>query len=577
MSSDFRPFLIKDSRIQNITDMTTFGVYSGASQNTYQTFNATASSTSQISFNVNIPSENTILDRNVMIGATYKFTIAVTGGTTKAGESIMKYGYTDAFQAFPLNSSIASMNATINNTNVSINSADVLPILLKMIDQKALQKYQGTTATYIDSMGFTGAAKFQRPDPTTAGTYTSENSNPLGSIFTTTHDGILPRGCLPLSGITITNAKNANKLAFATDGDIGSVQITADLIEPLFLSPFLFGKKNEYNSAGFVGINTLNLNINVDTSLKRFWSRAYAFANADVVTTITLDSITNARLLLNFLTPHETDMVNAKNVIPFSDYPRYITGTTNSSEILANGGTNTIKSQNIQINQIPDAFIIALRKPLNTLTISDPNTFLPIRNISINFNNASGLLSSATQYNLWEMSRDNGVQQGWLEWSGRANSYIPTLDATTLTTTDPMMRLNAGSILVLNPAKDLSLPTYLSNGSLGQFNFQIDVTAFNYTSANITPELVVICVNSGIMTTIQGSSAVYTGLLSKQLVMDVVSRGGAIGASTINRLVGGGLDTNVAGAIKSNPVMAQAVSSSTGRGMSAGRKLDSFV
>jgi len=575
MSADIAPYLIKDSRINEIKPVVPYSVYSGASQNTYQTFNATSSSTSQISFNVSVPSENTILDRNIYIQATYKFTIALTGAGTKVNDVLMKYGFTDAFQAFPLNSSITSINATINNTSVSVNTQDVLPLLLKMIPQRELARYQGTTPTYVDSVGFTASGGFMKPD---YATQVSENFNPLGSIHNSTHDGIIPRGAFPLNSITVTNSKgagDANKLTVLTNADTISAEITVVLTEPLFLSPFIFGGLNEGTNQGFVGLNTLNLNINVDTSLKRFWSKYPELqAGSTGVFSITLNSITDAKLMLNFLTTQVTDMVQAKNVIPFTDYPRYITGVTNSSTIAKDGGTNTIKSQNIQLNQIPDLFLIALRKPLNTQTFTDPNLFLPIRNVSINFNNASGLLSSASQTQLWEMSYNNGVQQSWLEWSGRANSYVSTLDTTAITSVSQLMRLTAGSVLVINPAKDLSLPPNLSNGCIGQFNFQIDVTAINYTSADITPELVIIPVNSGVFTTIAGSSSITTGLLTSQVVAMVASSSsGSISSSKNHRLIGGAMSAGVASAMKVNPVVSGAISASKG-GM---RRLDAYV
>ena len=281
--------------------------------------------------------------------------------------------------------------------------------------------------------------------------------------------------------------------------------------------------------------------------------------------------------MLNFLTTQITDMVQAKNVIPFTDYPRYITGVTNSSTITKNGGSNSIKSQNIQLNQIPDIFIIALRKPLNTQTITDPNIFYPIKNISINFNNASGLLSSATQQQLWEMSRDNGVQQSWLEWSGRANSYYSTLDNTAITNVSQLMKLTAGSVLVINPAKDLSLPPNLSNGCIGQFNFQIDVTGINYTSVDVIPELVIIPVNSGVFTTISGTSSITTGLLTSQTVAAIASAGGASVSSLRNqRLIGGNLSAGVAASMRNDPVISKAISASTKLGAGQ-RKLDSYV
>ena len=580
MSSEFSPYLVKDSRIADITDNVSYGVYSGASQNTYQTFNATSTSTSQISFNVNVPSENTILDRNLLIGATYEFTYTATN-TPVANEIVMKYGLNDAFQAFPLNQSIVSMNATINNTSVSINSQDVLPILLKLIPQRELQKYQGLTPCLVDTFGFDLNGSYYAENIAVAGV--SENVNPLGSIHTASQEGvILPRGAFPLKSIVITNPGTANSLQVKTAADVISVKMTAEFVEPLFISPFIFGGKYD-NGQGLVGINTLNLNLNIDTTLKRFWSHAVGAAGGTNYTgnfTLTLNSITNARLMVNFLTSQPTDLIKAKNVVPFMDYPRYITGVANSQQLNKNGGNNpSIPTQNIQLNQIPDLILIALRKPVANQTGLDPTTFFPITSVSVNFNNASGLLSSATQHQLYEMSRDNGVQQSWLEWSGRVNSYSSANDAPALTDVNVLSRLSAGSVLAINPAKDLSLPAYLSNGSIGQFNLQLNVSAINYSSVDITPEIIVVCCNSGVFSTIAGSSAIYTGLLTKQMVLDVASQQQGISSLSNNRLIGGALSDMISTNMRDIPIIKSAIEKANGRGgaMSAGRKLDSFV
>jgi hypothetical protein len=578
MSSEFSPYLIKDSRIADIKDSVAYGVYSGASQNTYQTFNATSTSTSQISFNVNVPSENTILDRNLLIGATYDFTYTTTGATVK-DDIVMKYGLNDAFQAFPLNQSIVSMNATINNTSISINSQDVLPILLKLIPQRELQKYQGLTPCLIDTFGFDLNGSYYSENIGANGV--SENVNPLGSIHTAGQEGvILPRGSFPLKSIAITNPTTANSLKVGTANDVISVRMTAEFVEPLFISPFIFGGKYD-NGQGLVGINTLNLNLNIDTTLKRFWSHAVGVSPSYPGTySLTLNAITNARLMVNFLTSQPTDLIKAKNVVPFMDYPRYITGVANSQQLTKNGGNNpSIPTQNIQLNQIPDLILVALRKPVANQSGLDPSTFYPITGVSVNFNNASGLLSSATQHQLYEMSRDNGVQQSWLEWSGKVNSYTSANDAPALTDVNVLFRLSAGSILVINPAKDLSLPAYLSNGSIGQFNLQLNVSAINYSSVDITPEIVIICCNSGVFTTIAGSSSIYTGLLTKQMVLDVASQQQAISSLNNSRLVGGALSDMISTNMRDIPIVKSAIEKANGRGgaMSAGRKLDSFV
>jgi hypothetical protein len=65
---------------------------------------------------------------------------------------------------------------------------------------------------------------------------------------------------------------------------------------------------------------------------------------------------------------------------------------------------------------------------------------------------------------LYQISVRNGSQQSYYEWGGAvsnntdgaANGSVYNIATT-------------GSLLVLNPALDFSLPSFLSGGSLGQF------------------------------------------------------------------------------------------------------------
>ena len=63
--SNFKTCLIQDSRIANITDEETFAVLDGPSQSNYQNFTATSQSASSIVWNVQIPSENIVIDRHL--------------------------------------------------------------------------------------------------------------------------------------------------------------------------------------------------------------------------------------------------------------------------------------------------------------------------------------------------------------------------------------------------------------------------------------------------------------------------------------------------------------------------------
>jgi hypothetical protein len=161
------------------------------------------------------------------------------------------------------------------------------------------------------------------------------------------------------------------------------------------------------------------------------------------------------------------------------------------------------------------------------------SSFLPIQNIVCNFNNASGLLSSATQVDLWKMSMRNGSSQNWNEFYGEASVAIGEGTGQLIPTT--------GAMLVINPTIDFGLPNYLSAGSQGNFNFQFNLSVYNTQAYPITPELVLICVNSGIMVTSQGVSNLYTGMLTKELVLKTNESTEVDPISTIeySRLVGG--------------------------------------
>ena len=162
--------------------------------------------------------------------------------------------------------------------------------------------------------------------------------------------------------------------------------------------------------------------------MKRFWSSGLAKTGAGgnaIPYTLSLnqaDAFTNPRILLNFLTSQQTNLLPARNITPYVDYPRYITSQQNTNVINA-GNSADIVINNIQLNQIPDRFVIVARKRLSDQGARDANAFFRINTISVNFNNASGLLSSATPQDLWRMSVASGSKQSWYDFSGKAQVY----------------------------------------------------------------------------------------------------------------------------------------------------------
>jgi hypothetical protein len=555
VDSAFKTELVKDATIADITPDLTYAVVSGASSTTYQQFTASSNSNSSLNWSVQLPSESIVMGRDVLLNTTMTLTIncgsvAVAGNQVPVGAPAFTYGvnnstyttagavvtpvYPTAFSPFPFSQLIGTASAQINNTTVAVNLPDVLPQFLALNDRSFLTEFNATTPSLPDS------------DYGTYSDAAGAGNNPLSSYNNAEFvNGVQPRGTYPVViGVAhqIYGGAIDDSLISTDVRDTWVITLAITVTEPIFISPFSWSDPTR-SAMGMVGINnfTLTLNMTPPGALVGGVPQTRCFGSASpYITSITPGVGANGtmfgspKLLLKFLSTQPSDRIETRNVVPYTDFPRYITPSSNAGTI-ASGASLQITTQNIQINQMPSKFIIAVRLPQSLQTIKNPSTFLTITNISINLNNASGLLSSTTPQNLWKISRRNGSNQTWQQFSGFAQQVgtygiggqkgvksIPT----------------GGSVLVLDPALDLSLPETLSNGSLGQYNFQAQITVQNQYGYAITPEVVVVCVNDGIMVTNQGTSTCYTGILTRQMVMDAKEMA-PIPTTEESRMVGG--------------------------------------
>ena len=585
MSSDFRTVLIEDARIADITSTEVFGVQSSASQSTYQQFQAVSVSNSSIVFNVQIPSENIVIDRHLLMSSQLAFELNLGGGVYAVpnGDQAFQYGLTDCLQAFPLNSLFTTTQTTINNVSVSTNLQDVLPMLMRMNDKRMLSRYNSMTPSLPDSA---------------YGEYKSapgSNNNPLAGYSNASYDeDFEPRGSYHLDSIQIDRyvngvfADNSPICVTAQGANTWKVFIKVTLTEPfLALSPFVNCEPE--NNAGLVGVNNMSMVLNVDGSCRRLFSTAnnavsggnslvgyissIALGWADAPNGGTSQSLgfANTRLLFNFLSlqPEQYAKISTKNVVPFTDYPRYLT-TFSSGTTIAPGATQVLTSQSIQLNQIPDLILISARVPMSSQNWNYTSSFLTINNISVNFNNASGLLASATQQDLYNLSFANGSAQSFYEFRGFADeAQLPPGAGQGGTVAIP----TTGSLLVLNPVYNFSLPSYLSSSSLGQYQFQFNLTVTNqYDFSIVQPEICIITMNSGLFATQQGTSQIFTGILTKEQVLRTKEQNPVphLASNEYKRLVGGKLINRGMGSLKKMIPRLLDMKQMSGAGMSAG-------
>ena len=569
MSADFEKVLVKDPRL-DVTDSIKYAVIKGGQNVTNSLFQAVSSSSSQLVFNVQVPSEQTIIDRRVLLRGTLKVTLGLGAAANNQGglaNERVCYGVNAALASFPLHQCIDTLSATINNNTVTCNIKDVLPVILRLLDDDDLIYHNGTTPAFNDMIGYYNPAN-------NADDYVFL-ANANTSLWGVTDQKRFHRGAFPI--------KEKGEAWTTTT----SAVLTYSITEPLLLSPFMFSR-TKANNQGFYGIQNMNIVANLNNGARAFrgptnglnitFLEPSATGNALYgITSVAVDFWTvKPELLFTFLTPHPSDLMPARNIVPYYELPRYITSGQDACAV----GVNTngalkptaypLKFSAIQLNQIPDKLILFARRSINAAKgWGIPDTALPIQSISINFNNNSGILASATQQELWQMSKNNGCNTTWPEFCGWGTSVNANGEGYVVTSV-PL----SGSYLVLEFGKDIQLTEdFYAAGSLGNFNLQCTVVAANNTVSAIGAdevELVCITMNSGVFVCERGTSATYTGILTKQDVLEASAQE-YYTHDDVKRLVGGGfwdsIKSGVSSLAKKGMKMGKAYAAKHGKSM----------
>jgi hypothetical protein len=524
-SSDFEKVCVQDD-ILNTTDKVRYAVFKGAQNITPSQYEAISKSNSSVTWNIQLPSESTVFSRRIMLEVKMKLVMTATfADTAPVGSYLFNYGYASALSPFPFQSLCNTIQATINNNTVSQNMRDVMFQLLRFNDRRELARYNNATPTMYDS--------YQNYNDA-LGTL----NNPLAGWNNVANDqDFQPRGSFELTNVTGNTPKTADP-----NPQQRVITIEFTTTEPLMLSPFIWCDPKS-NNQGMYGVQTLNFtaNLGLPNKVLRIANQNFALdANGKPVCTVALadggEGIVSAKLLMEFYTRQPSDLVSSRNVVPFAEYPRYITPLP-VSNFASGGSSGFVNFQSIQLNSVPDKLIFCCRKVLGSQSNFDTDSFLPIRKITINFNNKAGLLSSATDWDLWRMSVESGSNQTYQEFRGYATVGSNVPSGANYYNKIPL----CGSVLALEMGRHVELDDVYAPGSIGAFQLQFQVEFENNTGATIpanTYEMVLITMNSGVFTIERGTSQTYTSILSRADVLSVSSQP-STSKSALARLVGG--------------------------------------
>jgi len=202
-----------------------------------------------------------------------------------------------------------------------------------------------------------------------------------------------------------------------------------------------------------------------------------------------------------------------------------------------------INSNNIQLNSIPRRIYLFARisNSVNLQNSASTDTFASIQSISINYNNNSGLLASATQFDLYNISKKNGVNLSWPEWSGgqypntgsNTNSGQVGTFQSIVTTAHPdgfSQTPLVGSVLCLEFGTDIGLPDTNAPGQILNSQLQITVNIVNTNpkaAMSLTPPttlttytLYIVTISEGIWQITNLNSIPMIGVLSKEDILN---------------------------------------------------------
>lgn len=442
-----------------------YAIVKGGDRVTYKPINSTSWSNATFSFTAPPPSPGIIVDRKIALRARVRVTF--TGTTT--GGLLLQTGF-DAPRANCLSSVMTSMSTTLNNTTTSINIADVIhPLMRYNMGNEVLDGELSVGPQMQD--------EYQRY-PSAIGTV----RNSLGGYGD--NDARVPRGAFPFGIATLVNTTTAATVEF-------------EVTEFIYLSPYMWGKNDK---AGFIGVQTMDFTFNFG-NLNRIWS--HSVHAASTITGITATFYAQPTLLFKYVTPRITAPIPQVSIYPFYKVQRY---PTSPGIAVAPNASTALNTQNIQLNSIPLRIYLCARKQKSDRLYTHADTYFRINSVSVNWDNNSGLLASASLQDLFRMSKRNGLNYSFPQYQGITHNWAGTNEVFGL----------IGSVLCICPGIDIALHPDQAPGQLGTFQLQIDTNVTNVNQTDtITPELMIIIIEEGTWTIMQNQCISQIGVISK--------------------------------------------------------------
>ena len=471
-------------------------ILKGVKQLQQQTINASSHSTTQTTFSIQPPSQNSVLDRRIELECAVELGrtgALVYGSTSNAGFSAdgaavgqqntnQNFGYDRAIiydhltaggansaaqavhqiaggvahkvvnnfgcKAFPLTQCMESIDLVINGTHFSVTPNQYLTAVMKYTSAEYREKNFGSVAHCPPRrIGVSQANGDHLDRRDTAGKGTGLET-PNGLPWNVRDDN---RGWGSIDGVGTSTPNGGTHMRFL-------------LTEPLFISPLM-----AVCGHGLTNVNNIDITIRWGNMKRAFELRSNAAvgmngrtlaANRDELTdaTITASVFTarQAKLRVNYYVAKDDVKIPNEIVLPYKQPQIHI-----SPPVVLAQNTDTLVSLNNQrLNQIPDSVYLYARPARADLDKVCRETHYPrIRKIDLQWKNRTGILAGYDEKGLYDIFRDNGLDASWDEVA------------------------QMGLVGKLEFGKDVPLDDNESPGTRGDYNWRCDIT-FNNSQDN---------------------------------------------------------------------------------------------
>lgn len=447
-------------------------------------------SSTSLTFNIKPPSSKTFVNKYIILRLPIRITLNSAGN----GNNLLRAGF-DAPRQFPIASATENINLSLNGTTVSTNISDYIHALMHYnADEMIKHREYSLTPSYADQ--------------------SQEYNDLIGSVRN-------PLGLYNDGYGDMTGGRGSFEFNIVSNTPTQAV-IDFVATEAIFMSPCFFGDlQKNLGGTGLIGLNNIDITYSfVANAWARMWSHNALgpLAPAPIASgSVQFNNFAPAfsyganvpALLVEYISPSDLELIPESVDYNYKRITRY---PNDFGNLAANSVETLISSQNITFHSIPEKIYIFVRNNNATLqsNATYTDTFAKISKVAIQWNNVSGVLSQASEYQLYNMSVQNGLNMSWQAFSGGPLN-------------DPSFNKygTVGAILCFRPDINFGLSPTESVGLVGNYQFQIDVTCRNVNQTNaMNASLYIVACEAGCVSLQHGGGLANIGVVTAKDILD---------------------------------------------------------